>query len=125
MWDGLAGVRLRDYHFLSTLNETQDAEEIARYPKPHIARAIMEGTVAHLARRIREMKEKGISATEAVMVGGPSETPLWAKLIEEQTGLTVTVKHGAFAGAVGAAMLAGIAAGVWKDEADAQRTAGN
>ena len=78
----------------------QDAEEIARYPKPHIARAIMEGTVAHLARRIREMKEKGISATEAVMVGGPSETPLWAKLIEEQTGLTVTVKHGAFAGAV-------------------------
>lgn len=103
----------------------QDAEEIARHPKTHIARAIMEGTVAHLARRIREMKEKGISAAEAVMVGGPSETPLWAKLIEEQTGLTVTVKHGAFAGAVGAAMLAGIAAGVWKDEADAQRTAGN
>ena len=103
---------------IDPLAEPDDARILA-YPKKHIARAIMEGTVRRLAVRIREIAEKGIAAKEAVMVGGPSERPLWAQLIAEQTGLAVRVMHGAYAGAVGAAMLAGISAGIWKNEEEA------
>jgi xylulokinase len=101
--------------------EKPDDRRILAYPKKHIARAIMEGVVRRLSVRIRALAEKGIAAKEAVMVGGPSERPLWAALIEEQTGLKVRVMHGAFAGAMGAAILAGISAGIWKDEAEAQK----
>lgn len=40
------------------------------------------------------------------MVGGPSSNPLWPKLISEMIGIEVRVKHGAFAGAMGAAIIA-------------------
>ncbi len=96
-----------------------DEERIRSFPKPQVARAVMEGTVRLLAERLHAVAASGVRAEEAVMVGGPSERPLWARLIAEQTGLKVRVMHGAFAGAVGAAMLAGIAAGIWDGCEDA------
>ena len=103
------------------LLEEPDDEEIRRFPKRHIARAIMEGTVSLLAEKLGGLREKGIAARSAVMVGGPSESPLWTRVIEEMTGLSVRVMDGpgTFAGALGAAMMAGIAAGLYRDEAEA------
>jgi len=45
------------------------------------------------------------------MVGRPPEKPLWTTLISAETWIRVRVMHGAFAGAVGAAVLAGTANG--------------
>ncbi len=103
------------------LLEEPDDEAIRRFPKRHIARAIMEGTVRLLAEKLEGLKENGITARSAVMVGGPSECPLWARVIEEMTGLSVRVVDGpgAYAGALGAAMMAGIAAGLYRNEAAA------
>ena len=101
--------------------EEPDDEQILSYPKADIARAIMEGTVGLLKERLDRLAAQGITAESAVMVGGPSEDPMWRKLIEQICGMPVRVIHAAFAGAVGAAVLAGIGAGVYKDEADAQR----
>jgi sugar (pentulose or hexulose) kinase len=53
------------------------------------------------------------------MVGGPSANPFWTTVIEEITGIRTEIRHGAFAGARGAAIVAGIGAGIWKDEAEA------
>ena len=53
------------------------------------------------------------------MVGGPSKSRLYHKIIEEICKIKVRVLHGENAGAVGAAMLAGIGTGLYKDEADA------
>ena len=36
-----------------------------------------------------------------------SEDPFWATLIEQMCGISVTVRHGAFAGTVGAASIGG------------------
>ena len=99
--------------------EEPDESYIRTFPRTQIARAIMEGIVRLLADRIAEIGKSGIRTTEAVMVGGPSERPLWSHLIAAQTGLTVRVMHGAFAGAIGAAMLSGIAAGLYRDETEA------
>lgn len=95
-------------------------EEILKYSKEDIARAIMEGTVNLLKDRLDILKEQGISANSAVMVGGPSENPMWIKIIKEICGIPVKVTHGAVAGAVGAAVLAGIGVGLYKDEQHAQ-----
>ncbi|MBR3932505.1 MAG: FGGY-family carbohydrate kinase [Clostridia bacterium] len=91
-------------------------EEILRFSKENIARAIMEGTVNLLKERLDMLKEKGIGATEGIMVGGPSEDPYWIELIEDMTGIKLSVIHGQYAGAVGAATMAGIGAGLFENE---------
>ncbi len=103
---------------IDLLAEPDDAE-IRKYEKQHIARAIMENTVNMLAEKIANISKSGIACDEAVMVGGPSESPLWAELIAEKTGLRVRVMHGAYAGAVGAAVLAGASLGLYADQKSA------
>ena len=100
-----------------TLSDADNAEEIKKYPKRHIARAIMECVVGMLQKDFERLEAGGVKATSAVMVGGPSECPLWTKIIEQITGMTVVIRHGSFAGSVGSASVAGIAAGVFENEA--------
>lgn len=100
--------------------EEPDDENIHRFSKADVARAIMEGTVRMLKSRLDDLAAKGITADSAVMVGGPSEDGMWVRLIEDICEIPVRVLHGAYAGAVGAAVLAGIGVGEYRDEADAQ-----
>lgn len=100
--------------------EEPDDEKILKYPKQDIARAIMEGTVLLLKNKLDILKGKGFKADSAVMVGGPSEDPMWRTLIEEICGISVRVVHASFAGAVGAAVLAGIGVGIYESEEKAQ-----
>ena len=76
----------------------------------------MENVVNMLSDSLSNIAKAGIEAKEAVMVGGPSENPLWARLIEEKTGIKVRVLHGSYAGAIGAAVLAGTAVGIYSNE---------
>ena len=103
------------------LNDEPDDEKIKAFSKEDIARAIMEGAVNLLKEKLDILKGIGISPKTAVMVGGPSKNPMYLELIEKICGIKVSVRHGVNAGAVGAAMLAGIGAGIYKDEADANR----
>lgn len=97
--------------------EEPDDSRINTYEKKDIARAIMEGTVGLLKAKLDDLAAQGISAQSAVMVGGPSEDPYWISLIEEWCGISVRVVHGSFAGAVGAAVIAGVGAGEYESEA--------
>ena len=96
-----------------------DDEWILQFSKADIARAIMEGTVGLLKDKLDFLAKKGVSANSAVMVGGPSEDPMWRFLIEKICGLSVRVVHGSYAGAVGAAVIAGIGVGEYESEEDA------
>ncbi|MBR6729544.1 MAG: hypothetical protein IKL80_05210, partial [Clostridia bacterium] len=107
------------------IKEEPNDAEILQFPKKHIARAIMESTVRLLKERLDRMEAMGISAKSAIMVGGPSENPMWLQVIKELCGIEVKVIHGANAGAVGAAILAGMGAGLYKDERHAQLVAFN
>ena len=95
---GAGGLRL-------TLTAADDPELIRTYPKCHIARAIMECVIRMLDSDLRRLAEGGVHADSAVMVGGPTACPLWAEVIAEVTGLSVTMRHGAYAGAIGSASL--------------------
>ena len=100
-----------------SLYDDPDDSMTEGYSKEDIARAIMESTVNLLKEKLDGLKPLGISMQTAVMVGGPSADPMWHKLIEEICGVKVKVLHGAHAGAVGAAILAGIGEGIYKNEA--------
>ena len=96
-----------------------DDSKVKDFTKEQIARAIMEGVVNLLKEQLDRIKSSGIELKTAVMVGGPSSEPLWHELIKEICGIEVSVRHGASAGAVGAAILAGIGTGIYKDEKSA------
>jgi sugar (pentulose or hexulose) kinase len=84
-----------------------------------LSRAVMEGAARLLHGKLLALREHGMHFARAVMVGGPSESPLWTRIVAERIGLVVT-PGGRSAGARGAAMLAGIGAGLYRDEHDAR-----
>lgn len=92
-----------------------DDNKILKYSLNNIARAIMEGTVQLLKNNIDALKENGIYAKEGIMVGGPSEDPYWIELIENICNIKLKVIHGQYAGAVGAAKMAGVAVGIYEN----------
>ncbi len=70
-----------------------------------ISRAVMENAATLLNEKIRGLAAHGICFERAVMVGGPSRSPVWPGIVEEITGLKLSVGS-AHAGAQGAAILA-------------------
>ncbi len=84
-----------------------------------IAKAIMEGPVLHVKGWINAMKRRGIPISSAVMVGGPSESEIWPQIVSDVLQIPVSTQNGAFSGAIGAAILAGIGAGIYTDSTEA------
>jgi len=73
--------------------------------RDNVSRAVMEGAAALLNENLRALAAHGFHYTQAVMVGGPSQSPVWPGIVSAITGLTVAV-GGRSAGARGAALLA-------------------
>lgn len=86
--------------------------------RANISRAVMEGA-AHLLKGLLDgLSPHGFRFRSAVMTGGPSRSRVWSDIVGEITGLTLT-SGTAHSGAKGAAMLAGLGAGIYRDAADA------
>lgn len=86
--------------------------------RANVSRAVMEGAARLLQDKLLALKDRGFAYNRAVMVGGPADSPVWPDIVRAITGLAITV-GGRSAGARGAAILAGIGAGVFRDEQDA------
>ena len=84
-----------------------------------IARAIIEGAARILKENLKELEGCGLKAEKVTMIGGISNSAVCVKIVSEILERPVSVANGQVAGAVGAAMLAGIGAGVYKNETDA------
>lgn len=74
--------------------------------RENISRAVMESAAELLNARIKTLAAGGMEFKHAVMVGGPSKSPIWPRIVEEITNIKVTTgsQH---AGAKGAAIIAG------------------
>lgn len=70
-----------------------------------IARAVMEGAARALNVHLERLRARGFTFKQAVLVGGPGNSPVWPGIIRDITGLDLTVGS-AYAGATGAALLA-------------------
>lgn len=87
--------------------------------REQLARALMEGAAFEMRREIDRLAGAGIRFERIAMVGGPTESPLWPRIVAEITGLELTLINGQTAGAVGAAILAAVGCEVFRDVREA------
>ena len=88
----------------------------SRHTKGHFARAVMEG-VAFSLRQVYDLMMRagpGVSPDEIVLAGGGANSPVWRKIFADTFNLPVRTVYGsAEGGSFGAALAAGVTAGIW------------
>jgi len=83
--------------------------------RPHLARAVLEGCTFALRDIVDRLDALGLAGDEMRVVGGGARSPFWLQLKADVTGRVVRVVEADEATAVGAAMLAGVGAGLMRD----------
>ncbi len=89
------------------------------YSKSDIARAIIEGAALILKNNLDELEKCGLKAEKVTMIGGISNSQICVDIVSDVLEKPIKIVNGQAAGAVGAALLGGIGAGVYKNEKDA------
>jgi xylulokinase len=80
--------------------------------RPHLARALLEGcafAMRDVANRLRDM---GAEMRSLLLLGGGARSRLWAQMRADIMGLPALVPHRVDTSPIGAAVLAGVAAGL-------------
>jgi xylulokinase len=88
---------------------------VASHHRGHVIRAVLEGVAFSLRDTLTIFAELNVPVSSIRVGGGGARSPLWRQIQADVYGRaveTVTVDEGA---AFGAAMLAGIGAGIWRD----------
>ncbi len=80
----------------------------------HMARAIMEGVAFQIKWMMEAFKAKP-SQQGLKLAGGASKSPVWGQLVADITGLPVRIPEVADLACVGAAILAGVGCGIYRD----------
>jgi sugar (pentulose or hexulose) kinase len=80
------------------------------HTRAHLARAVLEGVALAIQDCYQAMPTP---PTEIRLAGGGARSPLWCQIIADCTGRRVLVPAGEELGALGAAMLAGLATGCY------------
>ncbi|MBI4790500.1 MAG: xylulokinase [Chloroflexi bacterium] len=86
-----------------------------RHTKAHLTRAVLEGVSYGLRDSLELMRALGITPTQVRASGGGARSALWRQILADVFDaeiVTVNVTEGA---AYGAALLAGVGAGVYRD----------
>lgn len=88
------------------------------HTKGHFARAVLEG-VAYSLKQVYSLVAEGcesFKSEEIVLAGGGACSPLWRQIFADVFGLPVRTVYGSSeGGSFGAALVAGVACGIWKD----------
>jgi xylulokinase len=92
-----------------------------RHTRAHLARAVMEGVVFAMLQGLDVMRELGVPAERIVASGGGTRHPLWLQLQADLFDTPIYRTQTAESAAFGAALLAGVGAGVYPDAAIACR----
>jgi xylulokinase len=90
-----------------------------RHGPAHLARAVMEGVVHSLKDCLDLIAAMGIRMDRILATGGAAPNPVWRQLQADVFGLPVYRSRVDEGPAFGAALLAGVAAGAFRDVDDA------
>ncbi len=89
------------------------------HTKAHFTRAVLEGVALSMLDCMKTLDSMNIAHdTIATAIGGGSKSPLWRQILSDCLGIELVVNETSDS-SFGSAMLAGVAAGFWKDEASA------
>lgn len=104
--------------FKQSYSEMED--RLQGYSPPNITRALMEGIIFLTRNRLERFSNlTGIPVKKVVLTGGPTKSPLIPYILADVLNCPVTIAEtGQHAGAMGSVILAGIGAGLVKDESD-------
>ena len=81
-----------------------------------IVRSVLEGVAFQIRENLDVMESIGIPIDEMILFGGGSQSPLWAQIISDVSGLSATVAEMADVANWGACILAGVAAGIFQGD---------
>ena len=87
--------------------------------KGHMVRACMEGVALSLRHNLEVAKEAGANAEVLRAMGGSANSLLWTQIKSDITGKPIVVPSSDTATTLGAAMLAGVGVGLYKDYEEA------
>ncbi len=93
-----------------------------RHTQKHLMRAVYEGVAYSSFMQIEELK-KIVTIKEARISGGGSRSRIWVQIFADVINSPIKVPQGSELGALGAAMSAGICAGVYEDHETAVKEA--
>jgi xylulokinase len=94
----------------------------SRHSIPHMTRAVMEGVVYSLRDSLKIMRELDVPVEQVRATGGGARSPLWRQLQADVYGVPIHRTTADEGPAHGAALLSGVAAGVYRDVAEACST---
>lgn len=86
--------------------------------RAEVARAVLEGCALHLRSILEGVG--GAPVDELVIAGGGARSPVWRAVMADVLAVRLLVPEVLEAGALGAALLAGVAVGMFESPADAQ-----
>jgi xylulokinase len=91
----------------------------ARHGIPHMTRAVMEGVVFSLRDSLEIVRGLGVPVDQVRATGGGARSPLWRELQADVYGVPIHRTTADEGPAYGAALLSGVAAGVYRDVEEA------
>lgn len=91
------------------------------HTREHLLQAIYEGVMFSLMYHLERMLKRFPNPTALRVTGGPAKSPVWLQILADLSGLTVEVPQVEETGCLGAALMAMVGDGVFKDARTAQQ----
>ncbi len=91
----------------------------ATHGRAELIRSVLEGVAFGLSDSVELLRSAGWEGTAIRTLGGGAKSPLWKEIIASATGLVLEQINVDEGPALGAAILAGVGAGVYKDVVEA------
>ena len=87
-----------------------------RHRRAHLTRAVLEGVAFSMRDCLDLFAGTGLAKVSQIRVaGGGAKGPLWRKIVASVLGVELVTVNSTEGAAYGAALLAGVGAGAWKD----------
>jgi L-xylulokinase len=93
------------------------------HTRAHLLRALYEGVVFGHLSHIEKLRAAGGQINTARLAGGGSRSPVWSQMFADTIQVPMEISDGNELGARGAALSAGVGAGIYKDYAEAVQEA--
>ncbi len=90
-----------------------------RHTKAHMVRSVLEGVSFGLRDSLELMRAMGLNINQVRASGGGARSPLWRQILADVFGTEIALVNATEGAAFGAALLAGVGAGLYKDVQEA------
>jgi xylulokinase len=95
----------------------------SRHTRGHLVRSVVEGVSFGMGEILDIVRGMGIEAKGVRISGGGAKSPMWRQLLADVFGVPVVMTNSEEGPSHGAALLAGVGAGVWGSVPEACRAA--